>query len=285
MSSQEFFQVFLYWSNWDYKLNLVFLAVGMLYIWLTGPFRHRFKDAESVSGWKKISFLIGLILYYFALGSPLNLMAHELFSMHMLQMSFLYFVVPPLLLLGMPAYLLRPVVSIKGLQSVIRFFTKPLITLFFFNGAMTFYHVPVVFDTIMKEPVWHYVSHGLLLFAALCMWWPIVAPLPDWDRIKPIHKLGLIFADGFLLTPACAMITFTDSVLFKDYMDMSQMFPIMSPIHDQQLGGVIMKIMQEIVYITAIGLVFLKWIRQERVKDEAELREWQQQNNMKLKES
>ncbi|KPC71031.1 hypothetical protein ADL26_15760 [Thermoactinomyces vulgaris] len=285
MSSQEFFQVYGYWSNWDYKLNIVFLAIGILYVWLTGPFRKRFKDAELVPGWKKFCFLSGLIIYFFALGSPLNLMAHELFSMHMMQMSLLYFAVPPLLLLGMPAYLLRPVVNLKVVRGIIRFFTKPLFSVFFFNGLISFYHVPVVFDKIMKEHLLHNLSHGILLFAALCMWWPIIGPIPEWDRIKPIPKLGLIFANGILLTPACAMITFTDVVLFQSYMEMSQVFPVMSPIHDQQLGGVIMKIMQEIVYITAIGLVFLKWLRQERAKDEAELREWQQQNQMKLRES
>lgn len=285
MTSEEFFQVYTYGSNWNYQLNLVFLAIGILYVWLTGPFRKRFPEAEPVPGWRKLCFLSGLILYFFALGSPLNLMAHELFSMHMMQMSLLYFAVPPLLLLGMPAYLLRPVVTLKGVRGVIRFFTKPLISLFFFNGTFSFYHVPAVFDAIMKEHAWHNLSHGILLFAALCMWWPVVSPLPEWDHMKPIPKLGFIFANGILLTPACAMITFTNIVLYQSYMEMSQVFPVMSPLHDQQLGGVIMKIMQEIVYITALGLVFLKWIRQEKVKDEAELQEWQLQNQLKLGKS
>jgi putative membrane protein len=82
------------------------------------------------------------------------------------------------------------------------------------------------------------------------------------------------------LTPPCAMITFTDSILYPTYSQMSHMLPLMSPLHDQQLGGVIMKVVQEIVYIFAIGLVFVKWIRLEREKDEREQLELEKQGHV-----
>ena len=42
---------------------------------------------------------------------------------------------------------------------------------------------------------------------------------------------------------------------------------------DQQTGGIIMKIVQEIVYGTIIGYVFFKWARREREKDREQLQE------------
>ncbi|MGA9172370.1 MAG: cytochrome c oxidase assembly protein [Thermoactinomyces sp.] len=275
-----FFQIFLYPENWDYKLNLVFLLVALIYLLLTGPFRKRLKEAEPVPGWKKLCFLLGLIFYYFSLGSPLDLLAHELFSMHMLQMSVMFFVVPPLLLLGIPTYLLLPVLRIRWIRGLLSFFTRPIISMFFFNVLMWIYHVPPIFEAIMSSHINHVAVHALLLFAALCMWWPIIGPVPDMDRLKPLLKLALIFGNGILLTPACAMITFTDSILYPSYSHMSDIVPIMSPIHDQQLGGVIMKVIQEIVYIFAIGLVFVKWMRMEREKDEQERLEWEEQGGV-----
>lgn len=282
MSTQEFFQLFLYIENWDLQLNLLFLLGAIVYLLLTGPFRTIIPQSEPVTGQQKMFFLLGWIVYYIAMGSPLNLLGHELFSMHMMQMSLLYFVMPPLLLLGTPAYLFRLLAKIGWVRAICKFFTRPLITLFFFNGTITFYHVPVVFEAIMNSDVLHVVSHTVLLYAALCVWWPIIAPVPEWDRVKPLHKLALIFGSGVLLTPACAIITFTDLVLYSTYAQMSTLAPIMSPIHDQQLGGVIMKIMQEIVYITAIGCVFLGWIRTERAKDKEEMLEWQKNQNANL---
>jgi putative membrane protein len=41
-------------------------------------------------------------------------------------------------------------------------------------------------------------------------------------------------------------------------------------VEDQQTGGVIMKIIQEIVYGTVIGYVFFRWARREREKEKNE---------------
>lgn len=281
-ATQTFVQLFVHAGNWDFQLNIIFLLLAIAYLLLTGPLHRRFKNAEPVKDWKKAVFLSGLILYYFSLGSPLNLLGHEMFSMHMLQMAFLYFVVPPLLLMGIPAYLLRLILRIKPVKMILSFFTRPIFTLFLFNGTMSFYHVPVVFDAIMASETLHIVSHAILMFTAICMWWPIVAPVPEIDNLKPLFKLALIFGNGVLLTPACAMITFTNELLFNTYAEMSQLVPLMSPIHDQQLGGVIMKIMQEIVYITAISVVLVRWIRSERAKDEQDLLELKYQAQLNL---
>lgn len=40
----------------------------------------------------------------------------------------------------------------------------------------------------------------------------------------------------------------------------------MPVVQDQQTGGIIMKIVQEIVYGTIIGYVFFRWARREREK-------------------
>lgn len=38
----------------------------------------------------------------------------------------------------------------------------------------------------------------------------------------------------------------------------------MSLLHDQQLGGVLMKVIQEIVYGVMLFYVFIEWYRKER---------------------
>lgn len=255
MDLNLFWGMFLYAANWNWRLNLVFIAITLFYLIFTGP---------KVPGRQKSVFVTAMLVYYFALGSPLDLIGHDLFSMHMLQMSLLYFVLPPLLLLGIPAYFWLPLLRVTILRKIGRFFTKPIITLFAFNGLISVYHVPYIFNSIMGSYALHIVSHLILLLVALAMWWPIIAPIPTYDRLKPIHKLGLIFANGILLTPACAMITFTNTVLFKQYAKLSELAPIITPIHDQQLGGIIMKIVQEVVYIAAIVIILKAWFKEER---------------------
>jgi putative membrane protein len=277
MTSAQFFQLFLYVDNWNITLNLVFLAIAILYMLLTGPLTRFIPGATPVKGWYKLYFLIGLMIFYFAVGSPLDLLAHELFSMHMLQMTLLFIVMPPFLLLGTPEWFFRPLLKIKVFKSLLIFFTRPLFILFLFNGLMSIYHVPVVFDMLMVKPIYHNLAHLILLITAICMWWPVICPVRELDRVKPLHKLAFIVANGVLLTPACALIMFSDLPLYAMYSKMSELAPIMSPLIDQQTGGVIMKITQEAVYITAISLIFVRWFRVQRAQDEKELLEWKQQ--------
>lgn len=112
------------------------------------------------------------------------------------------------------------------------------------------------------------------------------------------HLLGLgyIFISGLLLTPACAMIIFANGPLFAVYNDpqvwvkamgycmsgdpavlLSQFegpafFNLMSPIDDQQLGGIVMKLVQEFINSAALYSVFMQWYRKERAtEDDASL--------------
>lgn len=276
-TSSQFLQFFAYASNWNIPLNLIFVLIAFLYIMLTGPFVRFIPKATPVKGSHRLYFIIGLMIFYFAIGSPIELLAHDLFSVHMAQMTLLFIVMPPFLLLGTPGWFIRPLLKIKVFQSMLTFFTKPLIILFLFNGLMSVYHVPAVFDMIMMNPLYHNISHVILLVTALCMWWPVICPVEELDRVQPLHKLAYIFANGVLLTPACALIMFSDQPMYAMYSKMSDIAPIMSPLLDQQTGGVIMKITQEAVYITAIALVFVRWFREQRAQDEKELLEWKEQ--------
>lgn len=273
MSFGDFIQLFTYAANWNVQLNLLFVVVAAGYLAITGPLRGKFKEASPVPNSKKIYFMFAIFVWNFAISSPLDLLAHELFSMHMFQMSLLFILVPPFLLLGIPDWLIRPVIEINGIRQVFKFFTKPIIILFLFNGLMSLYHVPVIFNAVMESHLLHFLAHLILLLAALCMWWPVVCPVPEWDTVKPLFKLAFIFANGFLLTPACALIMFADTVLFDHYSHMSQLAPIIAPLNDQQLGGVIMKIMQELVYISAIGIVLSRWMKEQRKEDQKDLEE------------
>jgi putative membrane protein len=277
MTGDQFFQLFTYASNWNIPLNLVFLSIAFIYIMVTGPFLPFIPQATRVKGSHKLYFLFGLMIFYFAIGSPLDLLAHDLFSAHMAQMTLLFIVMPPFLLLGIPGWFIRPLLKFSIFKAPLTFFTRPLVILFLFNGLLSVYHVPVVFDMIMKNHIYHNVSHTILLLTALCMWWPVICPVEELDQVKPLHKLGYIFANGILLTPACALIMFSHEPMYAMYNKMSELAPIMSPLIDQQTGGVIMKITQEAVYITAIALVFVRWFREQRAQDEKELLEWKNQ--------
>lgn len=231
---------------------------------------------------KKIFFVIGIILFYLFLGSPIDLLAHLIFSIHMIQMAGLFFVSIPFIVYGCidDRLLIKKNwnLNLKNL----------LMSLGIFNTLFSLYHLPIFFEFIMTNYIFHDVVHALLILTCMLMWYPL------FNRgLSPIKKIGYIFVNGILLTPACALIIFSDIELYRIYTNPIQWFKMMqlcvsedilaslqlsgpyffkwiTPLEDQQLGGVLMKIIQEIVLGGFIGYVFYTGFRKERIIDKIE---------------
>ncbi|WP_226681095.1 cytochrome c oxidase assembly factor CtaG [Sutcliffiella horikoshii] len=286
--------MFGFQALWSPFLLIFTILTITLYFYITGKGRHRFKDSEEISNKQRVLFLISMILFYLVKGSPVDLLSHLMLSAHMTQMAILYLVIPPILLMGMPAWVLRKIINLPVVKPVFRFFSKPLIALFVFNVLFSLYHIPVVFDTIKVDMVYHTTYTSVMFLGAFIMWWPLVNPLPEEQRLSGIKKIGYIMADGMLLTPACALIIFADQPLYTTYSELTawmaalalcvpagtlsgldlggpEMFNALPLIEDQQLGGVIMKIIQEIMYGSILAYVFFGWAKREREKDEIDL--------------
>jgi putative membrane protein len=160
-----------------------------------------------------------MLLLYTIKGSPLDLMAHLMFYIHMIQMAVLVLIIPPLFILSIPPWVWRNLFQLKIFKSLFSLFTKPLIALILFNGIFSFYHIPLIFDHVMQNR-WLHAGYSVLLFiVAIFMWWPLINELPESQTLNGIKKVGYIFADGILLTPACALIIFASAPMYATYSD------------------------------------------------------------------
>ncbi|MGM9928989.1 MAG: cytochrome c oxidase assembly factor CtaG [Bacillus sp. (in: firmicutes)] len=244
------------------------------------------KNYERLTGKQAFLFVTVLILLYIVLGSPLDLLGHIMFSVHMTVMGILYLIIPPLLIMSVPNWVWEKVLSINIIRPLFRFFTKPLIALIVFNGLFSFYHIPIIFDAVKTNMYLHAVYTIVLLGTAICMWWPLVNTVEGYQGFSGLKRIGYIFANGILLTPACALIIFSDTPMYETYsnpvywaraMELCvpastltalnitgpEMFNTMPLLDDQKTGGVIMKIIQEIIYGVVLAKIFFAWYRQE----------------------
>ncbi len=286
-------QIFSFDEIWDVSIILITLFMAVLYLLITGPLRKYFSDTERVPLYKKILFLFGLSVFYLAEG-PLDLMGHLMFSAHMLKQALLYLVMPPLLYLGSPKWFFQPLLKFPSLTKVIRFVTNPVLSVLLFNGLFSLYHMPMIFDSVMVNFAYYNIYHDLLLISAFIMWWPFFCPIKELNPISHLKKLALLLANSFVLTPACALIIFAGEPMYQTYTDPNmwaqalsfclpagstlnltgisgpQLFSMFTPLHDQQLGGVIMKLVQEIVNGTMLTYILVQWIKREKAKEKVE---------------
>jgi putative membrane protein len=258
---------FSFYDLWHPEWLGVTIIFGSMYLLAVGPFRHRFREAQPVPFRQKFLFLCGLLILYVTLGSPLYLLGSFLFSVHMFQMALFYFVMPPLILLGTPDWFVRPLLRRQWIKKMVSILTQPLIAILLFNGMLSFYHIPWIFDSIASNNVYDTIFHTILLCTAFFMWWNITCPISEYERLSSLLKIAYIVGNGVLLYPVCALIIFADELVYKTYIGAPQLFSFLTPLNDQQLAGVVMKIVQETVLGTDLAHTFFQWVRKEKRKD------------------
>lgn len=265
------------------------LSLLIAYFVFTGPLRDNFKDAAPPTTKEQSYFVASMVLLYAVKGSPIDLLSHLSFSAHMVQMALLYLVIPPLVIKGIPNWLWRGILRIPPIHFIFKLAAKPLVAIILFNFVFSMYHMPVVFETVKSHWFYHGIMTTTIFILALLMWWPMLTTIQEWMKLSHLQKIGCIFLGGVLLTPACALLIFADVPLYSTYTDPDawaqalalcvpadvlasanigspEMFQWLPVQEDQQLGGVLMKIMQEIVYGIVLFRVFFAWFNRENRK-------------------
>jgi putative membrane protein len=253
---------------WHPEWIVLTVLIAIIYSFLARLPHEQTSEDPPLTLRRKISFFAGLLTLYIVSGSPLALIGSKfLFSVHMALMSLYLLVMPPLILIGIPGRFYRRALKSAMMRKWVGFFTNPFFAIVFFNGLLSFYHMPFIFNKMSVHPVLDYLYVMLMLFAAFCMWWPIVGPVPYLNRISELPKLAYIAVNGILLYPVCALLFLSTTMHYDIYLNVPQLFQNFTPLDDQQLGGVVMKVIQEGSLGVALGITVYQWFRRESSKE------------------
>jgi putative membrane protein len=253
--------------EWSWSLHpSVLLGTGLLgalYFYGIGPLRRRHGWSPPASAAQILSFCGSLVVLLLSLNGPIHdLSDYYLFSVHMVQHLVLTLVFPPLFLVGIPAWLLRHLLLRPGVQPVARLFTRPWFAATLFSVTIAVWHLRPFYDLMMRNHEVHIATHLLFMVTATLMWWPVVSPLPELPRLAPLIAMLYLFLVGIPMQLVGALITFADEMLYPWYVTAPRMAGL-SPLDDQQLGGLLMWVPGNLWMFAAIGVVFFKWAREE----------------------
>src|SRR6266568_7536083 len=117
-------------TQWNLEPSILIgtILITGLYLYAIGPLRKRhFPNQQVVTG-QTIAFLSGTLIMFLALVSPLDELGDSyLFSAHMVQHLCLTILVPPLLLLGTPGWLVEPLLRKAMIFRIARVLTFPVV--------------------------------------------------------------------------------------------------------------------------------------------------------------
>lgn len=201
-------------TTWNYPLLIVIILIAVIYLALI----HRFAKEHFVP-FQPISFFISCALFLFIAASPFAIISHLSFSLHMVQMSILYFIIPPLMMLGIPEQLLNQLPRFPKHKWLTLTRLSPKIALYTFATLFLLYHLPFILTIIAGNPL---LKNGylFLLFAlSFSMWKPLASPDPLF-RLCTCKMKRYAFISGVAITPACllfigsAFLGYTGNPLF-----------------------------------------------------------------------
>ena len=253
------------WTHWHgHPDALIGLAIVQgAYLLGVGPLRERYNLADSIEPRQIATFTAGMAVIFIALLSPIHVLSDNyLFSMHMVQHVLLTLVAPPLLILGTPDWLIRPLLRPNLAFRAVRLATHPIVAFALFNMIFSIWHIPALYATSLNNHWVHIGEHLLFMGTAVIMWWPIVSMMPELPRLSYPIQMGYLFLLSLAQIIVFAIITFAREPLYEFYVNAPRIWGI-SPLLDQQLGAIIMKIGGGALFLTLFIIIFFRWFKQE----------------------
>ncbi len=249
------------WLQWDFHPSILIgiLIFSALYTLGITVWRKKYALADKVEPRYPLCFYSAMILQWWALDGPLHYLSDERsFLAHMVQHLLLQTIWAPLLILGIPGWLLRPLVRWTAVQRLGRWMTRPRNAAIIFHGMVYGWHLPTMYDLALRHHPVHIAEHLLFMSTAVIFWWPLFSPIEEVPRARhgvqavylllnlaPMKLLGLIIA-------------VSNTLIYNFYATQPRVWGL-TALGDQRLGGLVMWVLGGLPLWAALAWVWVRW--------------------------
>jgi cytochrome c oxidase assembly factor CtaG len=254
------------WS-FDPFVTIPLAFSGALYVAGVARLWARAGIGESVKRWQAACFAAGWLALFGALVTPLHEWGEHLFTAHMIEHEVLMAVAAPLLALSRPVGAFLYALP-KGLRHWLsrsagarwisvpwRWLTRPLDATILHGAAIWIWHTPALFDATVTNETMHRLQHISFVVTALFFWWAIFRGTRRDYGIGAVHVAATMVHTGIL----GALIALSPRLLYVVQTKDAPAFGL-TPLDDQQLGGLIMWVPAGTLYaVIALALIAF-WI-------------------------
>jgi putative membrane protein len=260
------------WHAWTFEPAVIALLLisagvyvrGVLRVWAAS------ETGRGIQVWRPVVFASGWLALLVALVSPLHALGGVLFSAHMTQHEILISIAAPLLVLGRPVVPIvwafprgvRRSLARSALRSdsrrVWNVLTMPSVAFALHAIALWTWHLPGLYQATLTNDLLHSLQHTSFIFTALLFWWTILGA--NRGQLARGKAILYLFLTALQTGALGALLTFAPSLWYPAYAATTGPWGL-SPLDDQQLGGLIMWIPGSIAYLVAALVLFAEWLR------------------------
>jgi putative membrane protein len=228
-----------------------------IYVW-------RFAQARKEAGergapaLRAVAFAVGMVALLAALVSPIDGLGEDyLFSVHMVQHVLLGDVAPLLILLGLTRVMMRPATRrFARLERALGPFASPATAIAVWLGVMYLWHIPALYDAAAEHAAVHLLEHASFFVAGIALWWPLIQPVPMRRGLTGLQPIAYI---GFAKAGLAALglyLTWSATALYPYYEQTPRIWGL-TPVEDQNVGGVIMMLEQSLTLVIVLVALFV----------------------------
>jgi putative membrane protein len=252
------------WTQWDFHVDMLAgVVIATIGYWLaTGPLASRIvpdRPVPPTAARCRLSFLAAMLVLVFSLNGPLHdLSDYYLFSAHMVQHLLLTLLMPPLLLLGIPAWLADAALERPWVRTAARRLVHPVTAGVVATAVVAAWHFPGPYGLMMRNHDVHVVMHVSIMAVGVLMWWPVVSPSTVLPALPPGGKMLYLFLLGIPMSAVGAFITLAESPLYGWYVAAPRVFAL-SPKEDQTIGGLTMWVLGTMVLWGVMTVIWFRW--------------------------
>jgi putative membrane protein len=255
-----------HWNNWTWESS-IFLPLILLFVWYfmgmmrrPGIYRLRWRHAAFLSGWTAL---------FLALVSPLHRLGDVLFSAHMLQHEVLLLIAAPLIAASHPSVTMLYAFPLSGRRSVggwvsriervqiITVLFSALSAFLFHALALWIWHIPSLYQATLESDFVHASQHLSFFLSGLFFW----SALYGAGRSSMSYGAGVLYVFGTAAHCSAlgALLTFSSVLWYPIYVDRTLLWHL-TPLQDQQLGGLLMWVPSGVVFIVIGVWMFARWL-------------------------
>jgi putative membrane protein len=246
-------------TSWTLEPGAILLigALGGVYVtrWRRVRAQGGLRGRREAPTGRLLSFLGGLFALFVALISPVDRLADQAFTMHMVQHVLLLDIAPIGLICGLTKVILRPVTHrLQRLEQAAGPFGHPVFAVVLYVAMMWIWHVPALYDAALEHSLVHIVEHVCFMSVGLLYWWHLLGPIRSRHRLSEMGAVVYMLSTKLLVGLLGIGLTFAPEPLYAFYQHQAPIWGL-NAVEDESLAGGLMAFEQSVVM--GIALVWL----------------------------
>lgn len=260
-------------GQWEWDPLVLILLLVSLALYLAGSARADLPD--HLRRRRLTWFVVGWSVAAVALVSPLHGVGLQLFSAHMAQHVLLMLVAAPLIMLGRPVSTMMrslpegamqsvsAVRRLRTIRSLTRYAALPAVAWLIHLVAVWTWHIPALFEGAVYDELLHALEHASFFGTALIFW----AVLIRLSRRRSGVGIGIlyVFTTGMHNALLGVLLTFSREPWYDVYGLTAPMWGV-TPLEDQQIGGLIMWVPASVTYLISVGALLYSLLQPTEVR-------------------